>query len=125
MYEWKGAAVTGSDWPLRVECFADEDGNGFKKGDPLPDINPDDPALVIEMQLQDSRNSPLISLTTTDDTITIPEVGVFQWRVTKEKMRVLCAGNTYRFGVRITTAGGTTTIMTGSLAFIDGEFEWR
>lgn len=123
MYDWKGAAVTGSDWSLRIECIADD---GPNKGEPLPDIDPEDEDLVIEMQLQDRNNCPLINLSTADSTITVPEVGTFQWLVSKETMRALCAGNTYSFAVRITTAdGGTTTIMLGSLAFLDGEFEWR
>lgn len=118
MYDAKLSWPTGCDWPLRVEVRNDE------TNELLDTIAPAG-SMVIEMQLQDQNNCVKINLTTADGSITVPSVGIFQWNVPLSTMRALCPGNTYRFGVRITTDGGTTPLMTGSLAYIDGEFEWQ
>ncbi len=117
MYEWKGDAVNWADWPVLVEV------TDAVTNQPLADIDPDDPDLVIELQLQDGV-SPVVSLTTEDDTITIPAIGSFQWRVPVETMAGLCGGKTYRWAARLTNTGGTMALVCGSLA-LDGDFEWR
>ena len=118
MYEWKGDAVNWADWPVLVEV-TNADTNA-----PLADIDPDDPDLVIELQLQDRNGAVVASLTTADDTITIPEVGSFQWVIPVATMDGLCAGMTYRWAARLTNTGGTTPLVCGSLA-IDGDFSWQ
>lgn len=118
MYEWKGAAVNWADWPVLVEV------TNAETNLPLADIDPEDEDLVIELQLQDRNGCVVENLTTEDDTITIPEVGSFQWSVPVATMQGLCAGQTYRFAARLTNAGGTTPLVCGSLA-LDGDFSWQ
>lgn len=115
MYDIKFATVTGSDWAEIIEAIND-DTNG-----PLTDIDTG----TIELQVQDRGNCVLFTLSTADATITRPETGKFQWRVATADMGSLCKGTTYRVGCRhINEEDQTTALFTGSLAYIDGEFEW-
>lgn len=116
MYHATLATPSGSDWPLLVSVFNDE------TNEPLAELDGD---ALVEMQLQDRGGSVLLSATTDDGSITIPATGQCQWVFTYVQMRALCPGNTYSFACRMTTDGGTTTLLTGSLAYIDGEFEWQ
>lgn len=116
MYQVNTSSPSGSDWTLLVEATNDETNL------PLADLNG---AALVEMQLQDKNNRVLLSATTADGSIEIPAVGKCQWRFTYIQMRALCVGVTYSYACRITTAGGTVTLMTGTHAYIDGEFEWQ
>jgi hypothetical protein len=118
MYEWKGDAVNWADWAVLVEV-TNADTNA-----PLDDIDPDDTELVIELQMQDNTGNVVMNLTTEDDSITIPEIGSFQWRVDLDVMAGLNAGQTYRWAARLTNTGGTTPLVCGSLA-LDGDFSWQ
>jgi hypothetical protein len=118
MYEWKGDAVNWADWPVLVEV------TNADTNEPLDDIDPADTNLVIELQVQDNTGNAVINLTTEDDSITIPAIGSFQWRVTEAVMAGLNAGQTYRWAARLTNTGGTTPLVCGSLA-LDGDFSWQ
>lgn len=118
MYEHKGDAVNWADWAALVEV------TNAETNEPLSDIDPDDPDLEIELQIQDASRRTIATLTTEDGSIEIPEVGSFQWRVTETTMSSLCAGQTYRWAARLTNAGGTTALVCGSLA-LDGDFSWQ
>lgn len=115
MYDIKFSTVTGSDWAERIECINDET-NG-----PLTDIDTG----TIELQVQDRNNCVMFTLSTDDGTITRAGEGSFQWRRATADMRNMCPG---QFGVgcrHIDDLGATSSLFTGTLAYIDGEFEWR
>ncbi|WP_027039121.1 hypothetical protein [Mesorhizobium ciceri] len=116
MYQVNTSSPSGSDWTLLIEAINAE------TNQPLSEL---DETALVEMQLQDKSNCVLLSATTADGSIEIPEVGKCQWRFTYTQMGALCPGNTYSYACRMTTAGGTVTLMTGTHAYIDGEFEWR
>lgn len=115
MYDIKFATVSGSDWAEIVEAINDD------TNQPLTDID----TALIELQVQDRNNSPVLNASTADGSITRPETGKFQWRFSKEQMSALCYGTTYRVGCRMTLDGKTTALFTGDLAYLDGEFTWR
>lgn len=116
MHEIKFTTVTGSDWAERIECINDE------TGEALTDVDTG----TIELQVQDRSNGVMFTLSTADGTITRPESGAFQWRRSNSAMSSLCKGTTYRVGCRhIDDSGATSALFTGSLAYLDGEFEWQ
>lgn len=114
MYDIKFATPSGADWAEIIEAI-DDDTN-------LPLTQIDD--ALIELQVQDRCNAPVLSASTEDGTITRPAPGKFQWLFSKEQMSGLCIGTTYRVGCRATIDGKTTMLFTGDLAYIDGEFTW-
>jgi len=116
MYEIKFTTVTGSDWAERIECINDETGAA------LTDVDTG----TIELQVQDRNSCVMFTLTTADSTITRPASGAFQWRRATADLSSLCKGTTYRVGCRhIDGSGATSALFTGSLAYLDGEFEWQ
>lgn len=117
MIDIKFASVTGSVWGERVEVINDT------TNAPLSDVDTG----TIELQVQDRNNCIVLTATTADGSITRPSTGEIQWQFTVSQMRALCAGNQYRIGCRHYDSDPdlATTLFTGSLAYIDGEFEWR
>lgn len=113
MYDIKFATPSGADWAEIIEAI-DDDTNR-----PLSQID----GGLIELQVRDRCDAPVLTVSTDDGTITRPTSGQFQWRIPKERMSGLCIGTTYRVGCRITLDGQTTNLFTGDLAYIDGEFK--
>lgn len=116
MYEIKFTAVSGGDWSEIIEAFDDATGAA------LTDIDTGE----IQLQVQEACNNVVLNLTTADGGITRPESGQFQWVVPTASMGSFCPGKTYHVGCRhINDEGGTTMLFTGSLAYVDGGYEWR
>lgn len=117
MYDIKFATVTGSVWGERVEVINDT------TNAPLADVDTG----TIELQVQDQNNSVVLFATTADGSITRPATGEIQWKFTVSQLGKLRAGNQYRLGCRHydSDPDEAATLFTGSLAYIDGEFEWR
>jgi hypothetical protein len=106
-------AYSGSDWFETYEAL-DADTGG-----PLTDI---DDALV-EIAIRDGRNSTVLSGSTADGKIARPASGQVRWHFTAAQMASLRSGTTYGVGLRMTDDSGSVALVSGSLAFVDGEFE--
>lgn len=111
-YEARFTAYSGSDWVGAIEVFNDD------TGALLEDI---DDALV-EMRIRNDCNATILSGSTDDGHLTRPAAAQIRWLFPASEMSALCAGQTYGVGIRMTTSGGKVAILTGSVAFIDGEF---
>lgn len=108
--------ISGGDWADGT-AGRDED-----TGAPLTDIDTGE----IQVQVQGNCGSVVLNLTTADGTITRTGPGEFQWIVPQARMSGLTPGNTYYVGCRhINEAGGKTVLWTGSLAYLNGGYEWR
>lgn len=110
MYEMQLFATDDADWAVRIELTDDDTGLALDTTDIQFDLNVED------------CGSSVLSASTTDATIEVPETGTFQWRFTAAQMASLCPGRTYKVGCTMTTAGGTTQLFIGSLAILDGNF---
>lgn len=111
MYEARFSAVSGSDWAQAVEL---RDANTGLV------LDTDDAAF--ELAVRDRSNSIVLKASTADATMEIPATGQVRWRFTKEQMAALCPGTTYGVGLRMLQDQGTTSLIVGSLAYLDGEF---
>jgi len=116
MKQFSFTTISGGDW---AEGMAGRDED---TGEPLTDIDTGE----IQVQVQARGGSPVLNLTTEDGTITRPASGEFQWIVPEARMSSMCPGNTYHVGCRhISETGEKTVLWTGTLAYINGGYEWR
>ena len=103
---------SGADWAVAVEVI-DPTTNQPMTG--LEDA-------LIELRVNDDCNHAILTGSTDDGLVIVPEPGVIQWIAPRDRMGGWCRGKTYSVGCRITTEGGTTALFTGTLPFLDGEF---
>lgn len=109
MYQTNFVATNSADWAQAIQVI-DADTN-----QPLELTG-----LTFELRVEDDCGSPMVSASTDEATITTPGDGVVQWVFTHEQMGGFCSGNTYKVGLTMTSAGGTTQILIGSLSYLDG-----
>lgn len=108
MYEVKFFATDDADWAQSIDLFDDD------TGEPLDTTD-------MAFALGVSRDGlVLLSASTEDGSIEVPETGVIQWRFTVAQLGSLCPGTTYNVGCTVETTDGVTQVFTGTLAFIDG-----
>ena len=105
-------AYSGADWAVAVEVI-DPTTN-----QPMTGLD----EALIELRVNDDCNSAMLTGSTDDGLVTVPQVGVIQWIIPMARLSGWCQGKTYSVGCRITTDGGTTALFTGSLPFLDSEF---
>lgn len=110
MYEVTFFATGDADWPVRIDLTDDD------TGEPL-----DTTDITFNMAVS-SRGHEYLTATTDDDTIEVPETGTIQWRFTAAQMATLEEHKTYSVGVIMTNAAGTTQLLVGTLAVLDGGF---
>lgn len=108
MYEIRALATDDADWALRVDLIDDTTGEAL-------DTSAADFAMAISFQ-----GSTVFTGTNDDGVIEVPQTGTIQWRLTQDDLGSLETGNTYDFGVTMTSAGGTTQLILGTLAYVDG-----
>lgn len=109
MYDLQFTATDDADWAEAIEII-DADTNLALA---------DAATALFEFEVTDCGTVRL-SATTADGSITKPSSNVIRWDFTAAQMSGLCKGTTYSLGCRMTTAGGSILLFTGSLAFIDG-----
>lgn len=110
MYEVQLVATGSADWALSVE-LTDASTN-------LPLVGVDD--ANFKLAVDDRHGRTILTRSTADGTIARPNPNIIQWVFRPSEMTGLCQGTTYRVGLTIEAAGGTTQIFIGSLTFIDG-----
>jgi hypothetical protein len=109
-----------ADW---IECFGIDDA---ETGEPI-DLSE---ASEIEIEICEqhcghgrdygtSTRRALQSATLSDETITLPETGIFEWSFTAAQMQTLCAG-TYDVRLRITKDDIVTQLLIGTLPVLAG-----
>jgi hypothetical protein len=108
MYEIRALATDDADWSLRVDLIDDTTGAAL-----------DTTGASFSMGISDWETT-LFTGTNADGVIEVPQAGTIQWRLTPEQLGSLETGTTYAFGVTMTTAAGTTQLLLGTLAYIDG-----
>lgn len=111
-YDIQFATLSGSDWAEIVQAVDDDTNLPLDLTDAL-----------IELHVRDHCNATLLQASSDDGTITKPALGQFQWIFPKAQLGGLCIGTTYAVGCRITLDGATSALFTGSLAYLDGEFQ--
>ena len=110
MYQVQFVATTSADWAQAVELIDASTNLPLSDGDEAE----------FELQVDDRCGARMLTASTDDGTITMPEENVIQWRFTPEQHAGLCAGSTYSVGLVMTTVTGTIQLLTGTLAYIDG-----
>ncbi|MFM2005301.1 MAG: hypothetical protein RLZZ09_956 [Pseudomonadota bacterium] len=108
MYDIRAFATDDADWALRVDLIDDTTGAAL-------DTTGCDFSMAIS-----EREYVLFTGTNADGTIEVPQTGTIQWRLTPDDLGSLEPGNTYSFGVTMTSATGTTQLLLGTLAYVDG-----
>jgi hypothetical protein len=109
-YEAQFFATNASDWAQAVE-ITDNTTNL-----PLADAA----TASFLLQVTDNCDYVLLSASTDAGTITKPASNVVQWIFTRDQLRALCAGTTYRVGCRMTNDTGSILLFSGVLEFTDG-----
>lgn len=108
-------AISGEDWAETVSVTDDETHG------PLTDID----TALIELQVQDSCKSVVLSASTADGSIERPESGHFTWRFPEATMSGLPSGATYNVACRMTVDGAVTMLFLTTLVIQKTGFEWR
>jgi len=108
MYEVQFFATDDADWGASVELFDDD-----------TDLPLDITGMTFSLGISED-GVVLLSASTDDSTIVSPDDGVIQWQFTPTQLGALCPGTTYNVGLTVETADGTTQLLTGTLALIDG-----
>lgn len=102
-------AYRGSDWAAAIEAINAETNRPY-----------DLTGATIELTAR-GRGSRVLRASTEDGTIQLPQPHVLRWRFEPSQMGGLYPGMTYAVGCRVTTEGGSFTLFTGNLAYLDGE----
>ncbi len=110
MYQLQFFATDDADWAVQMPLTNDSTGL------PL-----DTAAVRFDLSVKDC-GAQVLTATTEDDTIEIPETGTIQWRFTAAQMAALEPRKTYTVGCNMITATGTDPLFVGTLAVIDGGF---
>lgn len=111
MYEVQMFATSSADWAESIELI-DATTN-------LPMAGIVD--ATFSMAVDDRRGRQVLIASTAAGTISRPQQHIVQWAFSPQQMAGLCDGTTYRVGLTITTANGSSVqIILGSLAFLDG-----
>lgn len=110
MYDIQFIATTSADWAQSVE-MVDANTN-------LPLDLPDD--AVFELSVGDHCWNGDFRASTTDGTITRPTDNVIQWRFTPNDLHRFNPRISCPVGLTVTTDGGTTQLLVGTLSIIDG-----
>lgn len=103
-------ATDDADWAVAIEII------DASTGDPM-DIS----AATFDFAISECGSS-VLTASSDDATITKPTDTSIQWVFTAAQMGSLCPGTTYDVGLKMTTAGGTTQLIVGTLAIVDGGF---
>jgi hypothetical protein len=111
MYQARFFATDDADWSEAIGITNDTTNQPY-----------DDAADATFDLVVSDCGSEVLTASTDDETIERPDDNIIQWRFTAAQMSGLCAGKTYSVGLNMTTLGGTTAILVGTLAVIDGNF---
>jgi hypothetical protein len=110
MYELQFSATDDADWAVMMPLINDSTNQPLDTTDVRFDLS------------VKSCGHQVLTATTDDDSIQVPELGTIQWRFTAEQMKALQPRQTYVVGCNMTNAAGTTPLFVGTLAVIDGGF---
>lgn len=110
MYQVQFAATSSADWAEAIELI-DNDTN-------LALDVPDDARF--NLTIGGRCWSGELTASTTDGRITRPADNIIQWRFTPNDIRTFWPRNSYAVGLTMTTDGGTTQLLVGTLSVIDG-----
>lgn len=108
----------------QVRWFGTDDAD-FAKSIELIDATTNQPldTTDADFNLQVSEcGTSMLTASTDDATIIIPETGTIQFTFTADQMNSLEPGTTYDVGLTMTTNTGKTQLLVGSLAIINGGF---
>lgn len=108
MYEITFLATDDANWIETFELFSDTDGTEY-----------DASALDFTLKVKDG-DSIVLSRSTTDSTIIMPDDYSVQWTFTPSQLSALCPGKDYAVGMTMTDGTSTTQIFIGVLKFVDG-----
>lgn len=106
-------ATDDADWAVAIE-IVDADTNE------LMDIS--SAAISFALSVKDECDSVVLSASSDEATITKPTNNSIQWAFTASQMSGLDTSTTYNVGLTMTTVTGTTQILVGTLAVVDGGF---
>ena len=109
MYQGQFVASDDADWAVAVALFDNT------TNEPLEDAA--DASFDLEVS---DRGTAVLTASTDAGTIQKPESHIVQWWFTRSQMQGLCPGRTYKVGLNMTTNAGTTCLLIGSLALLDG-----
>lgn len=110
MYEVQFFATSSADWGQAIELI-DADTN-----QPMTGI--DD--ATFKLAVDGPGRTSYLTASTAEGTITRPSPHIVQWLFDADELGSLCAGTTYWVGLTMTTDGGTTQLLRGTLIFLDG-----
>lgn len=110
MYQVQFSATTSANWAEAIE-LTDAATN-------LPLHVPDD--AVFHLTVEDRCRAPVLRAASDEGTIVRPQDHIIQWTFSATDMGALCSGSTYPVGLTMTTDAGTTQLLIGSLALLDG-----
>lgn len=108
MYEIKAWATDDAGWAQRIDLIDDSTGQA---------LDTDDASFALAIT---ECGTAIFSATSADGGIEVPQTGTIQWRFSAADLGSLCPGTTYRFGCTMTNDAGTTQLLLGTLAFLDG-----
>lgn len=109
MYDVQFFATTSADWAEAVELI-DADTN-------LALDVPDDATFALTIG---GRCWSDFAITSEGGEITRPADNIIQWRFTASDFSRYWPGGTHRVGLTMTTTGGTTQLLIGTLSVLDG-----
>lgn len=110
MYQVQFVATSSADWAEAVELI-DTDTN-------LALDVPDEAAF--ELAIGDRCWTGTFRASSEDGEITRPADNIIQWRFTREELARFWPLGAYPVGLTMTTDGGTTQLLVGTLTIIDG-----
>ena len=110
MYQVQFQATSSADWAESVELI-DNDTNLALDVPVEAEFN---------LSIGDRCWSGDFTASTDDGQITRPANNVIQWRFTPDNLNRFWPRGTYQVGLTMTTDGGTTQLLVGTLTIIDG-----
>lgn len=109
MYQVQFEATTSADWAEAIELVDDATN--------LPLDIPE--GTTFELTIGDCC-WPGLNASTDDGKIIMPSANVIQWRFLPADLTRYWSPGTYPVGLTMTTTGGTTQLLVGTLSIIDG-----
>ena len=101
-------ATDDADWTETIALVSASDGSDY-------DLS----AMDFTLKVNDG-GSIVLSRSTTDSTITMPDDYSVRWTFTPSQLSALCPGKDYAVGMTMTDGASTTQIFIGVLKFVDG-----